>query len=43
MDTEAAWEDHPKAMQAAHDLVQRTGCIAGHENDIAAFAVSGVL
>ena len=43
MDTEAAWEDHPKAMQAAHDLVQRTGCVAGHENDIAAFAVSGVL
>lgn len=43
MDTEAAWEDHPQAMQAAHDLVQRTGCIAGHENDIAAFAVSGVL
>lgn len=43
MDTEAAWEDCPKAMQAAHDLVQRTGCIAGHENDIAAFAVNGIL
>lgn len=43
MDTEAAWEDHPKAMQSAHDLVQRTGCIPGHENDISAFAVSGVL
>lgn len=42
-DTEEAWEDYPEAMQAVNTLVRLTGCVAGHDVDIAADAVMGVL
>lgn len=42
-DAEEAWEDHPGAMQAVSTLVRSSGCVAGHDVDIAADAVHGLL
>ncbi|EIJ32872.1 DEAD/DEAH box helicase [Thiothrix nivea] len=43
IDTDEAWETYPEAMQAVDTLVRLTGCVAGHDVDIAADAVCGVL
>ncbi|MEB4591402.1 hypothetical protein VSS37_10465 [Candidatus Thiothrix sp. Deng01] len=43
MDAEAAWEDHPEAMQAAEKLVSLTGLVPGGDMDLAASAASLVL
>ena len=43
MDTEAAWEDHPKAMKAASELVSLTGLVPGGDVDISASSTSLVM
>lgn len=43
LDTEEAWKDYPEAMKAVETLVKLTGCVAGHDVDIAADAVHGVI
>lgn len=42
-DTEYAWDDHPKAMQAAEKLVSLSGLIPGGDVDISANISCGVL
>lgn len=43
MDTEEAWEDHPEAMKAVNALVRLSGCVAGHDTDLSANIVIGIL